>query len=55
MLDARATLTPADAQALVPELDALLSRATEALRARAGALGPPILAEEERQRLGQRP
>ena len=36
MLDARATLTPADAQALVPELDALLSRATEALRARVG-------------------
>ena len=36
MLDARATLTPADAQTLVPELDALLSRATEALRARVG-------------------
>ncbi|MDO5371265.1 acyl-CoA dehydrogenase family protein [Paracoccus sp. (in: a-proteobacteria)] len=36
MLDARAALTPADAQAIVPELDALLSRATEALRARVG-------------------
>ncbi|MFC0340281.1 acyl-CoA dehydrogenase family protein [Paracoccus niistensis] len=36
MLDARATLSPADAQTLVPELDALLARATEALRARVG-------------------
>ena len=32
MLDARATLSPANAQTLVPELDALLPRATEALR-----------------------
>lgn len=36
MLDARAALTPADAQALIPELDALLARATETLRARVG-------------------
>lgn len=36
MLDARAALTPADAQAIIPELDALLSRATEALRMRVG-------------------
>ncbi|MBB1491703.1 MULTISPECIES: acyl-CoA dehydrogenase family protein [unclassified Paracoccus (in: a-proteobacteria)] len=36
MLDARAALTPADAQAILPELDALLSRATESLRARVG-------------------
>ncbi|MBV0890323.1 acyl-CoA dehydrogenase family protein [Paracoccus sp. Z118] len=36
MLDARAPFSPADAQAVIPELGALLARATEALKARVG-------------------
>lgn len=49
MLDARATLSPADAQTLVPELDALLARATHTLRARVGGgrIDPAALETEQ--------